>query len=261
MGGPVRGKRALEHVAERELAESPGRSVEGDEDPFVANPEIARSRLEWRTCSGGRRAAGGDVQERAGEGGPARGAEARLQIDRARQAVGVELRVDVAQGRGSGEGGDGQGFDERPACALLGDHGQHHDSAGPQRRGEALVVLRHSGLGEGHVVGDGGDARGGQLFDELSMNAARPRPAAEGGQARLVDPHHDHVRGRRLEEGPAGRVVEHEIDPPEPVEVGQQGRETGHDNRCDHAARLPESGARVRHNVRSPSRTVAAGSK
>lgn len=163
-------------------------------------------------------------------------------------------------GSGSRQLWNGEDFDQLPAEVELGGQDrQHNPPATGDRPSKNRIAggVCARGLGEGDVQGDRSRPGGGESLDQLGVHTARPRPAADLRQARLIDRHdHDIPRGRPRP-GAEVDVEDHAIDAPEQVAPGDGGGAGDHEQgRAD----LTEMAAQpVEDHSSTTSRTTTAG--
>ena len=237
---------AAQDVDEGDGAEVPRRAGERDQHRRLAHQGLPR-----------RRAGGGRGQGLAGPGAPHElhqvrpglGPVALEQIGAADDAVGVELDVHLAKARRRRP----DRLDRRHqvvgravAARHLEGQRQEDGRAEAQGCGQGRVRRRIGvGLDQQHVIGDRPRTGLGQVLQQGLVPLARPGPAAQLGQAAVVDGDDDDLRFGRAH-AQRGERVEHHIvravgDPAEAQEQDQGGGGQG-DQRPfgDHpAARRP----------------------
>ena len=153
------------------------------------------------------------------------------------EGVGVELDIDMAEG--GRPGGQRRQRQEGLHAAADGGSGRRHRQAHAARAGEGggeLGVAR-AGLGEQDGHADRRSAGFAEPVEQAAVHVAVPRPAAEGGEAGLVDGDDDR---RRLGRGGRGHqgleaVIQQQVEALQRARVGEH-RQRGRDD-CEKPAR------------------------
>ena len=265
-----------DEVGDRDPLERARRAVVRDHDlevrrvaPFARAARPDPDRATARRVRRGRRAerlVRGQPEDR-----PVRAADARPQVRPAHDAVVVDRQRDVAErARRAGHGGDRQPVRRRPPRPVLEQHRQHRDGQRRERVRQARVAAALvRALGVDDVDEHGARAEPGDLADDDALQVARPRPAAELGEARVVDRRDDHVR-RRLAPVQAHPGVVHEpvdaarrVGPVEhlhePEQRDEEAREPGERDGPPAALPTPGRGRRLRARARAPRAGSRAG--
>ena len=288
-GDRLRRRAPGDEVRDRDPLERARRAVVRDHDlevRRVAPPARAARAALHRTT---RRVRGGRRAERLVRGQPedrpVRAPDARLQVGPAHDAVVVDRQRDVAERvRRAGHDGDRQPVRRRAPRPVLEQHRQHRDGQRLERFRQARVAAALvRALGVDDVDEHGARPEPGDLADDDALQVARPRPAAELGEARVVDRRDDDVlrRGARVEAHPG--VVHEPVDATrgvgpvehlhEPEQRDEEAREPGErdespaalaalrrERRLRTRARAPRAGSRAgRSTSASSARTRAAG--
>ena len=188
---------AAQHIDVRVGGEGRWPGGVGDERRVIALPGAGIRCAGRRGRAGGHRLPVCHALQRGAEVVPGGGRRAFLQVQAAHHAIAVGRHMHMAQAGGSiGKGGPGQVGLVADGAIAAPQHGQHHARTAPDGVGEQQVVLGvvQVGFVEQHVHADGTRVLGGQARDQLGMQGPAPGPAADGGDAGVVDGH-DHDVG------------------------------------------------------------------
>ena len=201
---------------------------------IIAPPGVRGWRIDDRSPLARQRFPAGGIghlQQRQGQGRPARSAEARFEIDAAGDAVRVQFHIDVSQSGGRfRQRRHGQRFDQLAVQAnLLVEQRQRHAAVSGERGGQIPVSRGIGGVGfrEHDIQRDRFRPGRGELADQIGVNVARPWPAAQFPQALFVDGDDDDVLGRRPRLMRQAPVVEQQIPTVESARMAQHEREHG----------------------------------
>ena len=136
-------------------------------------------------------------------------------------AVGIELDMNVPDRRSlAGEDRRGRRLGDDARCRGCLDYRQHHRAVQAHCTGEGLVARRvgQCRLGKQHIHRHRPGARLVQPLEQLGMYRPRPRPAADAGDAGVVDRDHHHIVVDAARTHRHGAVVDDLVDAPQPSE-------------------------------------------
>ncbi len=214
----VRGDIAREDARETQLREVLRIQTKGDQETAFAS--VIGGGLRCR-CVAGKQSVRSLVQlqhtpldglcDRHHQLRPARIRVALEPRDATHNAVAVDFKVDMPKpGRGMRE--RRHRFDRDAPAGVVRRRQQHRQIGGTQgdRAGE-LGIFRIS-FGKEHVVDHRGRLRLRNLFEQLCVDAARPRPAAKLRNAGVVDFEHHDVAQQRLRAQAQKTVVDQVVD-------------------------------------------------